>query len=112
MGRKNVAFTDKNSGLDIRYRYVHSIWKAGDLATFEEIFRIIPMSVVAGDLHLNYDRFARKAADPGNFRYDEIENLSVLVKIPFGELAEMVVRAMTQKQSYTRHQDPEQTTTV
>jgi hypothetical protein len=49
---------------DPRYKYVRSIWSAGDLNSFDEIFNLVPRSVVATDLGLNYVRFSKKIMKP------------------------------------------------
>lgn len=79
------------SDLDHRYKYVRSIWMAGDLRSFTEIFSIIPRSVVATDLHLNYDRFTKKVSKPEMLTYRDIRKLSVLTGIDFKPLSELVV---------------------
>jgi hypothetical protein len=85
------------SDLDHRYKYVRSIWIAGDLKSFAEIFSIIPRSIVATDLHLNYDRFTKKVSKPEMLTYRDIRNLSRLTGIDFKSLSELVVGDIERK---------------
>lgn len=78
--------------IDHRYKYVRSIWQAGDLTSFAEIFNIIPRSVVASDLHLNYERFTQKVIKPETLVYRDIQNLARLTGIEFRKLSELVIR--------------------
>lgn len=76
---------------DQRYKYVRSIWVAGDLTSFAEMFNVIPRSTVATDLGLNYDRFSKKVLNPQLLTYREIWRLSDLTGIDFRSLSELVV---------------------
>ncbi|TDX02196.1 hypothetical protein [Dinghuibacter silviterrae] len=79
---------------DIRYGYVRSVWKAGDLNSFDEIFRIIPRSVVATDLHLNYERFSAKVLNPRKFSLQDIHKLALLIGMPFKDLIQLILPKM------------------
>ncbi|HTJ14416.1 MAG TPA: hypothetical protein VL547_20400 [Dinghuibacter sp.] len=78
--------------IDHRYKYVRSVWQAGDLNSFAEIFNIIPRSVVAADLHLNYERFTKKVLKPDTLAYRDVLNLAQLTGIDFRKLSELVIR--------------------
>ncbi|TDW99732.1 hypothetical protein [Dinghuibacter silviterrae] len=83
---------------DHRYSHVHSVWKAGDLSSFSMIFRIIPRSVVAADMGLNYERLASKLENPSKFLFRDIQKLSTLVDIPFMDLIKLVSLAIQANQ--------------
>jgi hypothetical protein len=76
---------------DPRYRYVHSIWAAGHLNCFAEIFDIIPKSIVCKDLGINYGRFAKKTNKPGLMTFNDVLRLSDLLHIEQKALAAMVL---------------------
>lgn len=80
--------------IDHRYKYVRSVWQAGDLHSFAEIFNIIPRSVVAADLHLNYERFTKKVIKPETLAYRDIQCLAQLTGIDFRKLSELVIQAI------------------
>lgn len=80
------------SPIDQRYKYVRSIWTAGDLKSFAEMFNIVPRSTVATDLGLNYDRFSKKVLRPELLTFREVKRLSGLTGIDFQALAELVIR--------------------
>jgi hypothetical protein len=79
---------------DHRYNYVRSIWMAGDLTSFTEIFNIVPRSIVASDLRLNYERFTKKILKPELLTFRDIKNLSRLTGIDLKTLAGLVIGAI------------------
>lgn len=66
---------------DFRYPHVHSIWRAGDLRTFEQIFEIIPKTVVSKDLGMHYHSFIHRLDNPRLINMDQIIVLSDLTGI-------------------------------
>ncbi|TDW97152.1 hypothetical protein [Dinghuibacter silviterrae] len=82
---------------DRRYKFVATVWRSGELTSLNDIFDIIPRSVVAADLGVNYERFTRKLLKPGGFYFREIERLSVLLDIPFEELSKLVAITIQNK---------------
>ena len=76
---------------DIRYKYVRSVWTAGDLRSFAEIFNIVPRSIVATDLGLNYDRFSKKILKPELLTFRDIHRLSRLTDIDPKSIAGLVL---------------------
>ncbi|TDW97153.1 hypothetical protein EDB95_4995 [Dinghuibacter silviterrae] len=94
---------------DPRYSYVRSVWKAGDLKSFDEIFRIVPKSIIATDLHLNYERFSTKVQNLRKLSLREIENLSILIGIPFRALLELVLSGIASANPKDQNQPSETT---
>jgi hypothetical protein len=76
-----------------KYKYIGSVWKAGDIECFPDIFNIVSRSVVALDLRMNYDVFTKKFRSPELFRFREIRQLAKLTGIPFKDLARLVADA-------------------
>jgi hypothetical protein len=79
---------------DIRYKYVRSVWVAGDLTSFRDIFNIVPKSIVAIDLGLNYDRFSKKIIKPELLSFRDIMRLAKLTGIDPKDLAGLVLTDM------------------
>lgn len=79
---------------DNRYNYVRSVWKAGDLTTFNDIFQIIPRSIVAKDLGLNYERFVKKIFRPERFTFEDVSRIARLLEIEPKILANLVLIAI------------------
>ena len=98
-GREPGRQTVGHSKLDPRYRYVRSIWIAGDLTSFIEIFNIVPRSIVATSLRLNYERFTKKILKPELLTFRDIRNLSHLTGIPFEALSGFVIAAINEQHS-------------
>jgi hypothetical protein len=76
---------------DTRYKYVQSVWKAGDLTSLKDIFYIVPRSNVAIDLGLHYDRFSKKVNKPEMLQFRDIVSLAKLIDIEPKALADLVL---------------------
>jgi hypothetical protein len=84
-------------GDDPRYKYVYSVWAAGELTSFAEIFDIVPKSTVAADMGLNYGRFAKRVKHPGMLCFKETQKMAKLLKIDFRALVGLIVNDMENK---------------
>lgn len=82
---------------DRRHDHVLSIWNSGDLKFFSQIIEIVPPSVVAADLGLNYRRFMKKVADPGLFDLTEIRDMAILARIGFEDMACLIIRELEER---------------
>lgn len=89
----------EDDGKDHRYKYVRSIWAAGDLKSFQEIFSIIPRTIVANDLHLNYERFSKKVVKSELLTFKDIRKLSRLTGIDFKALCDLIVQEIERQES-------------
>lgn len=66
---------------DIRYIRAKTLLENKELATLEDLYSILPKSVIANDLGLNPTRFSNfKSKSPGQFKFDEIMHLSQLIE--------------------------------
>jgi hypothetical protein len=64
---------------DPRYLAARFLLEKGEIKSFADIFTYVPYTVVAGDLRTNNNRMKRMIADPGQFHYEEIIQLSELL---------------------------------
>ena len=80
--------------IDSRFGHVHSIYKAGDLKDFVQIFVIIPKSVVAKVLGVNISTLGKKMLRPQLFTLEEILHLAKLFDMPHEALAKLMVDAV------------------
>jgi hypothetical protein len=85
---------------DLRYDHVKSIWKSGDLDSFNKIFAIVPKSIVSTDMGLNYGRFAAKLRKPGLFTFGDIKQMSDLIGLDFNVLAHLVFQEIKKTSSF------------
>lgn len=76
---------------DFRYNHVKSIWTAGDLKSFNQIFTIIPKYIISDDLGVNYGRFAKKTHDPCLLSMKEVLEIADLTGIEFRPMVELVL---------------------
>ena len=76
---------------DFRYNHVKSIWTAGDLKSFNQIFTIIPRYIISDDLGVNYGRFAKKIDDPLLLSMKEIIQISDLTNVDFRGMVDLVL---------------------
>jgi hypothetical protein len=61
--------------LDKRYGVIKALFREGDQYRFKDVFDIIPKTIVARDLGMNYHTFTRKVEDPERF------TLKVIIKM-------------------------------
>ncbi len=99
-GKRILSLVREGDDFDRRYRYVKSIYLAGDLRTFGDIFGIVPRSIVAGDIMLNYDRFTRKAGHPELLKYSDMLAISKLTGIPPQDLSALIVDEIVENTEY------------
>lgn len=66
---------------DKRYNTTRLLIQSGDVKNLEDVFDIIPPSVVARDFGTNYTRFTKLAANPELFRLKEIYALADLFEV-------------------------------
>lgn len=66
---------------DKRYSTLKVMLDTGNLKSFSEVFDIIPKSVVASDLGINYTRFLVKLENLEDFTLREILKLSLQMEV-------------------------------
>jgi hypothetical protein len=82
---------------DKRYGLVRSLFREGETYTFIDVFDIIPKTVIAKDLGMNYHTFTRKAEDPERFTLQEIMRMAEMFGMGAQGLCERVFMAMELK---------------
>ena len=85
---------------DHRYNHVKSIWTAGDLHSFNQIFTIIPKYIISDDLGVNYGRFAKKTHDPCLLNMKEILEIADLTGVPFRSMVELTLIDIEETREY------------
>ena len=85
---------------DHRYSHVKSIWTAGDLKSFNQIFTIIPKYIISDDLGVNYGRFAKKTHDPSLLSMKEVLEIANLTGIEFRSMVKLVLIDIEDSQQY------------
>ena len=71
---------------------------AGDLKSFAGIFKIVPRSIVASDMHINYERFIKKLGKPELFTLRDVQVMAGLTGIDFRALSDFMVTAIEESQ--------------
>jgi hypothetical protein len=66
---------------DNRYKAIKAMLDAKSFKTFKELFEIIPKSVVASDLGIQYNRFIKRIDKPEDFSLNELVTFSDLIEI-------------------------------
>src|SRR5690349_13771805 len=76
---------------DHRYRTVRVMLNArGGIKSFKEIFKILPRSVMAQNMHTNNNRFYRLVLNPGDFTINEIRQMARLIGCKYEKLRDLV----------------------
>ena len=71
---------------DVRYRAVKRLIEKGDITEFNQIFKYIPKSIVAGDMGAARDRFNKKINRVEKFTFEDIFTIG-----KFLELEDMMI---------------------
>ncbi len=82
---------------DPRYKTLKVMLETGNVHTLEEVFNIVPKTVVAADLGINYTRFLARLKKPGGFTLDELLRLAVLSEIDNKTLISLVIADIEKK---------------
>lgn len=75
---------------DVRYKTVRIVMAAAEIKTFKDIFKIIPKSIVAKDMHTNNNRMERLINNPDGFTLAEINVLAKLFGCEYNKLRDLV----------------------
>jgi hypothetical protein len=67
--------------MDKRYGVIKALFREGDRYRFKDIFDIVPKTIVAKDLGMNYHAFTRKVGDPERFTLKEIIKMADMFAI-------------------------------
>ncbi|TDW96896.1 hypothetical protein [Dinghuibacter silviterrae] len=76
---------------DNRYLAVQSILEREKSIKFNELFDIIPRTVVASDMAQDYRTFAGKVRNPESFTIAELASLSRLFEVDPHKLLELIL---------------------
>lgn len=83
---------------DYRYAHVKSIWKAGDLTSFSQIFTIIPKYIISNDLGINYGKFNKKTKELHSLTLNELSDIADLTGVPYKDLVDLVLNEFREKE--------------
>lgn len=75
---------------DPRLKAIGLLHKNKYIKTFADIWKSIPRSIVANEMHIGGGRFNRLTAEPGGFTYNEIAAMASLFEMEFKALSKMV----------------------
>lgn len=75
---------------DNRLQVVGSVYKAGDLQSFTQIFEICPVSIMADALGLQYGRFKRKIFSTKLLTVGELRMIARITGINIGGLFALI----------------------
>ena len=76
---------------DRRYTTVRNLIAGGYVKSFREIFDTLPKSVVAGDLHINNNRFTRLMENVHEFTLEDLFMIASLLEIENSKMLELVL---------------------
>lgn len=75
---------------DPRYEIVRVMLKKKRITTLQQIFKYIPLTVVARDLHKNNNNFRLLIEKPGKLKLDEVFRLAELFEIDRKKLLALI----------------------
>lgn len=79
---------------DERYKMVRIVMESTEgFKAFKEIFRLLPKSVLAKDMHMNNNRMQSLIDNPGNFTYNEVNEMAGLIGCKYDHLRDLIEKA-------------------
>lgn len=79
---------------DERYKMVRIVMESTEgFKSFKEIFKLLPKSVVAKDMHMNNNRMQNLIDNPGDFTFNEIQEMAGLIGCKYDQLRDLVEKA-------------------
>jgi hypothetical protein len=82
---------------DKRYATVKILIDTGNVISLEDIFYVLPKSVVAKDFGTNYVRFSRLIENPAQFRIKEVITLAKVLDIDVMKMVALVISQYDKK---------------
>jgi hypothetical protein len=76
--------------IDPRFRTVGLLHKEKQIKSFADIFKYIPRSIVATEIHVSHGRLTNAIKDPGLFTYNEVARMAELFGIKHRDLSVMI----------------------
>lgn len=84
----------KNGKKDLRYQTVKIVLQSNKvIKQFKDIFKVIPKSIVAGDMRTNNNRMQSLIDNPGDFTFNEIREMAGLIGCKYDQLRDLVEKA-------------------
>jgi hypothetical protein len=77
-------------GIDKRYGIIRALLKEGERYRFKDVFDVIPKTIVAKDLGMNYHTFTRKVEDPERFTLKEIIKMAGMFAVGSKNLCDRI----------------------
>lgn len=80
-----------NKQKDPRYEVVRVLLQKKKITTFQDIFKHIPRTVVALDLHTNNNRMKKLITYPGKLKLEDILKMADLFKIDLKKMLALIL---------------------
>lgn len=82
---------------DPRYKTLKIMIETGNIKAFEEMFNVVPKTVVATDLGINYGRFLDKLNSLQDFSLKELFKLADLIEVDNKAVVNIVLNDVERK---------------
>ena len=82
---------------DPRFEAAKALIETGKLLKFNDLFEIIPKSVMAEEMGHSYSSFASKLENPRRWTLGNIADMATILNIPADELANVLFRSLNRR---------------
>ena len=93
--------------LDPRYRAVRDLIQGGSISKLSEIFEILPRSLMAKDMHMNYKSLLNKTDHPNLFTADDMMKMGSVVGISEDRIFTIVLNSIRSNSKKTKDKPSE-----
>lgn len=84
---------------DIRYKTLKVMIETGNTSSLEELFNVVPKTVVAADLGINYSRFQSRVNKPAEFTLEELIRLASFIETDSLNLIKLALADLEKKKT-------------
>lgn len=82
---------------DPRFEAAKALIETGKLLKFNDLFEIIPRSVMAGEIGHSYASFVAKMENPQRWTLGNVTDMATILGIPADELAKVILRSIRRR---------------
>ncbi|HTJ15106.1 MAG TPA: hypothetical protein VL547_23880 [Dinghuibacter sp.] len=82
---------------DPRFEAAKALIETGKLIKFNDLFEIIPKSVMAEEISHSYASFVAKMENPQRWTLGNVSDMATVIGIPADELAKVIFRSIKRR---------------
>jgi hypothetical protein len=103
--KRNISNAEKEQEfrkkLAYKFNSLKTDFETGKVENFQQIEALVPLSVLARQMHMGYAAFKNKCNSPGDFTNNELIRLAELINIDINILLKFIYSSMKFRNKFT-----------